>query len=67
MVAKGTWSSPKFRKCQNNDIYNRSQKLLRQTRKKASYLKPQAIENSFKRAYGEVEENIIIYIERLKT
>ena len=29
--------------------------------------KPQAIENSFKRAYGEVEDNIIIYIERLKT
>ena len=47
--------------------YNRSHKLLRQTRKTASYLKPQAIENSFKRAYGEVEDNIIIYIERLKT
>ena len=47
--------------------YNRSQKLLRQTRKTASYLKPQAIENTFKRAYGEVEDNIIIYIERLKT
>ena len=30
-------------------------------------LEPQAIENSFKRAYGEVEDNIIIYIERLKT
>ena len=29
--------------------------------------KPQAIENSFKRQYGEVEDNIIIYIERLKT
>ena len=40
--------------------------LLRQTRKTASYLKPQAIENSFKRAYGEVEDNIIIYIERLR-
>ena len=25
------------------------------------------LENSFKRAYGEVEDNIIIYIERLKT
>ena len=24
--------------------------------------KPQAIENSFKRPYGEVEDNIIIYI-----
>ena len=47
--------------------YNRSQKLLRQTRKTAPYLKPQAIENSFKRAYGEVEDNIIIYIEILKT
>ena len=47
--------------------YNRSQKLLRQTRKTASYLKSQAIENSFKRAYVEVEDNIIIYIERLKT
>ena len=47
--------------------YNRSQKLLRQTGKTASYLKPQAIENSFKRTYGEVEDNIIIYIERLKT
>ena len=30
-------------------------------------LEPQAIENSFKRAYGEVEDNIIIYIGRLKT
>ena len=48
-------------------IYNAGQKLLRKTRKTASYLKPQAIENSFKRAYGEVEDNIIIYIERLKT
>ena len=47
--------------------YNHSQKLLRQTRKTASYLKPEAIENSFKRAYGEVEDNIIIYIETLKT
>ena len=25
-------------------------------------LTPQAIENSFKRPYGEVEDNIIIYI-----
>ena len=47
--------------------YNAGQKLLRKTRKTASYLKPQAIGNSFKRAYGEVEDNIIIYIERLKT
>ena len=47
--------------------YNAGLKLLRKTRKTASYLKPQAIENSFKRAYGEVEDNIIIYIERLKT
>ena len=47
--------------------YNASQKLLRKTRKTALYLKPQAIENSFKRAYGEVEDNIIIYIEILKT
>ena len=31
------------------------------------YAFPQAIENSFKRAYVEVEDNIIIYIERLKT
>ena len=46
----------------NKRPYNRSQKLLRQTRKTASYLKPQAIENSFKRAYGEVEDNMIIYI-----
>ena len=52
---------------QNHVTYNRSQKFLRQTRKTASYLKPQAIENSFKRVYGEVEDNIIIYIERLKT
>ena len=51
----------------NNGTYNHSQKLLRQTQKTASYLKPQAIENSFKRAYGEVEDNIIIYRERLKT
>ena len=52
------------------NIYNAGQKLLRKTRKTASYLKPQAIENSFKRAYGEVEDNIIIYIYkdlRLKT
>ena len=48
--------------CESSTSYNRSQKLLRQTRKTASYLKPQAIENSFKRAYGEVEDNIIIYI-----
>ena len=48
-------------------FYNAGQKLLRKTQKTASYLKPQAIENSFKRAYGEVEDNIIIYIERLKT
>ena len=47
--------------------YNLSQNLLRQTRKTASYLKPQAIEISFKRAYSEVEDNIIIYIEILKT
>ena len=40
--------------------YNAGQKLLRKTRKTASYLKPQAIEKSFKRAYGEVEDNIII-------
>ena len=46
---------------------NAGQKLLRKTRKTASYLKPLTIENSFKRAYGEVEDNIIIYIERLKT
>ena len=57
----------KKRKCAiketiDEETYNRSQKLLRQTRKTASYLKPQAIENSFKRAYGEVEDNIIIYI-----
>ena len=36
-------------------------------RKTALCLIPQAIENSFKRAYGEVEDNIIIYIETLKT
>ena len=48
-------------------LYNAGQKLLRKTRKTASYLKPQAIENSFERAYGEVKDNIIIYIERLKT
>ena len=41
--------------------------IIEKTRKTASYLKPQAIENSFKRAYGEVEDNINIYIERLKT
>ena len=45
-----------------NRSYNAGQKLLRKPRKTASYLKPQAIENSFKRAYGEVEDNIIIYI-----
>ena len=58
---------PQFIYIYGNVAYNRSQKLLRQTRKTASYLKPQAIENSFKRAYGEVEDNIIMYIERLKT
>ena len=47
--------------------YNAGQKLLRKTRKTESYLKPQAVENSFKRAYCEVEDNINIYIERLKT
>ena len=50
-----------------SDYYNAGQKVLRKTGKTASYLKPQSIENSFKRAYGEVEDNIIIYIERLKT
>ena len=50
-----------------NSNYNAGQKLLRKTQKTASYLNPQAIENSFKRAYGEVEDNIIIYIERLMT
>ena len=64
-------ANPQFKRVKLNHIprperlcvytYNRSQKLLRQTRKTASYLKPQAIENSFKRAYGEVEDNIIIY------
>ena len=54
-------------KCLFSIFYNAGQKLLRKTRKTASYLKPQAIENSFKRPYGEVEDNIIIYIERLKT
>ena len=37
--------------------------IIETNAKTASYLKPQAIENSFKRAYGEVEDNIIIYIE----
>ena len=47
--------------------YNPSKKLLAQLRKTMLCHKPQAIENSFKRAYGEVEDNIIIYIEILKT
>ena len=42
-------------------------KFIAKRQKTALWLKPQAIENSFKRAYGEVEDNIIIYIERLKT
>ena len=42
--------------------YNPSQKLLAQLRKTMLCHKPQAIENSFKRQYGEVEDNIIIYI-----
>ena len=42
-------------------------KFITKRQKTALWLKPQAIENSFKRAYGEVEDNIIIYIERLKT
>ena len=37
------------------------------TTKNGIFLQPQAIENSFKRAYGEVEDNIIIYIQKLKT
>ena len=41
---------------------NRRQKLLEQLLKTAPYLTPHAIENSFKRPYGEVEDNIIIYI-----
>ena len=36
-------------------------------RKTALCLTPQAIENSFKRAYGQVEDNIITYIETHKT
>ena len=51
----------------NKHSYNPSQKLLAQLRKTMLCHKPQAIENSFKRPYGEVEDNIIIYIERLKT
>ena len=43
--------------------YNPSQKLLAQLRKTMLCHKPQAIENSFKRPYGEVEDNIIIYIK----
>ena len=50
-----------------NTYYNQGNKLSGQMRKTALCLTPQAIENSFKRAYGEVEDNIIIYIERLKT
>ena len=47
--------------------YNQGNKLSGHMRKTALCLTPQAIENTFKRAYGEVEDNIIIYIERLKT
>ena len=57
-------------KCSERSSYNAGQKLSKKTRKTASYLKPEAIENSFKRPYGEVEDNIIIYIYkdlRLKT
>ena len=39
--------------------YNQGNKLSGQMRKTALCLTPQAIENSFKRAYGEVEDNII--------
>ena len=60
-------SSSIFMKLPIYIYYNAAQKLLRKTQRTASYLKPQAIENSFKRAYGEVEDNIIIYIKRLKT
>ena len=47
--------------------YNRGQNILGQLRKTVFFYQPQAIENSFKRAYGEIEDNIIIYIQRLKT
>ena len=43
-------------------IYNPSQKLLAQLRKTMLFHKPQEIENSFNRPYGEVEDNIIINI-----
>ena len=43
--------------------YNPSQKLLAQLRKTMLCHKPQAIETSFKRPYGEVEDNIIVYIK----
>ena len=49
--------------------YNPSHKLLAQLRKTMLFHKPQAIENSFKRPYGEVKYNTIIYYKylRLKT
>ena len=43
------------------DSYNQGNKLSGQMRKTALCLTPQAIENSFKRAYGEVED-ISLYI-----
>ena len=67
MLSRGKRNKPCLLVIFGAACYNAGQKLLRKKRKTASYLKPQAIENSFKRAYGEVEDNIIIYIERLKT
>ena len=46
--------------------YNAGQKLLRKNAKNVVVLEAK-LENSFKRPYGEVEDNIIIYIDRLKT
>ena len=59
MILKFFFNFGRFEPCDSYKLYS--------YKKESVYLKPQAIENSFKRAYGEVEDNIIIYIERLKS
>ena len=65
LFSKTVPGGQKFRKYKFSD--NLVHKLLEICENRYCSAFPKAIENSFKRAYGEVEDNIIIYIERLKT